>query len=177
MERGPRRNRPGGNDEIPALRHPLHVGMENLPEPTPDLIPDNRVAHLLGHGKPEAGGSKLVRKSVRGEQLASISRPPTINSVELGRVGDPRIAASWQSSHSETLAATPTPSSDDPAPADRAHSLAKPMGFRPLAAIRLVSSLHFGSSGRMSDPLNSKRVYPSHQQPSSANRTIPEDER
>ncbi len=151
--------------------------MENLPEPPPDPIPDNRVAHLLGHGKPEAGGSKLVRKSVHGEQLASIGRPPTINPVELGRVGDPCIAASRQSSHSEPLAAAPAPSGDDPAPANRTHPLAKPVGFRPLAAIRLVSPFHFGSSGGMSDPLSSKRVYPSHQQPSSTNSSSPKDER
>lgn len=143
--------------------------MENLPKPPPDLVPDNRISYLLGHGKPEAGSSKLVRKSVYGEQLASIGRSPTINPVELGRVGDPCITASRQSSHSKPLATTPATSGDDPASANRTHSLAKPVSFRPLAAIRLVSSFHFDSSGRMSDPLNSKRVYPSRQQPSSTN--------
>jgi hypothetical protein len=132
--------------------------MENLLHTPPNLVPDDRFADLLRNGKPEARTPMLLRESVDRKQLPPIRRTLTINPVELGGVGDPRSGAASQSSDSESLAATPATIRHNPATADRTHPLAEPVRLCPLATVRLISPLHFRSSGIISN-LQTAREY------------------
>ena len=117
--------------------------VEYLSEPPSHGVSRYRVADLPGDGEPEPRGAMLVWKGVHGEEPAPVSGALTVDPLELRASRSDACACSGQRSDCQTLAAPAPAVSDDPAPAHRAHALAKAVRLRPLAAIWLISTLHW----------------------------------
>ncbi|MCD6054436.1 MAG: hypothetical protein K0Q96_1628 [Rubrobacteraceae bacterium] len=143
VERRLSRRRPRRHHEIQVPGSFGDAGVEYLSEPPSHGVSRYRVADLSGDGEPEPRGAMLVWKGVHGEELAPVSGALTVDPLEFGRVSQTHSLATGQRSDCQTLAAPAPAVSDDPAPAYRAHALAKAVCLGPLAAIWLISTLHW----------------------------------
>ena len=116
--------------------------MEDLPEPPPDRVARHRVSYPPGDGETQARRPELVGESMHREQPAPVSGALPVNPLELRGVGQASALTPWQRSDSEPTPTAPAARGDDPAPANRAHALAKTVRLGPLSAVWLVRTLH-----------------------------------
>ena len=143
LERSLSRSGSRRHHEVKVLGRPRDARVEYLSEPPSHGVSRYRVADLSGDGEPEPWGAMLVWKGVHGEEPAPVSGALTVDPLEFGRVSQTHTLATGQRSDCQTLAAPAPAVSDDPAPAYRAHALAKAVCLGPLAAIWLISTLHW----------------------------------
>jgi hypothetical protein len=141
-----RGRRPRRHHEIQPSRNLWQRRVKDLPEPSPDGVARHGVTHPPRDGESQARRAELVGKSVHGEQPAPVSNALAINPFKLRRVGQPCPLAPRQRSDGQPFPSAPAPGGDDPAPADRAHALAKAVRFSPFSTIRLIGTLHKISS-------------------------------
>ena len=76
------------------------------------------------------------------EQLSPVRGALPVDPLELRGVRQAHTLASRHPSDCQALPAPATPGRDDPASSDGAHPIAKAVGLRPLASVRLVRTLH-----------------------------------
>jgi hypothetical protein len=171
-----RRRRPCRHHEIQIAGNLVQRRVKDLPEPPPDGVARHRVSHPPADGESKARRTEPVRKSVHREQLAPVSGALPVSPFKLRRVGQSCPLAPRQRSDGQPFPPAPAPGGDDPAPADRAHALAKAVRFSPFSAIRLIGALHkysstdtVNSANNPAEYIRSQRGHPAEERPQTKN--------
>ena len=149
-----------GDHQVQALGHVGRSGVEDLLQSPSHGVARHRVAHLSGDGEPQASSVAPVLEGVHGDQLAPKSGAPTVDPLELRRVGQSGTLRPRQRSDSQPLAAPPATGGDHPPSANRAHTLAETVRLRSLTTIRLIGTLHKTPLRTLRDLKTIHGVYP-----------------